>query len=584
MDRQKALGYSQQILDFVAKRELTREEKDWVAEETVTGFRDNYNPGFLDYRKSVSTDYAAVEWEDSGTGFTDIYGRKFIDCLGGYGIYNVGHRHPKVVQAVRNQLDRQALHSQELLDPLRGMLAKLVSMITPGELNYAFFTNSGTETIEGALKLAKLHTGRPGIISTVGAFHGKSLGSLSCTAKAVFRTPYLPLLPGVQHVPYGDAETMRKIIYSSFAVGNEIAAVILEPVQGEGGVIIPPEGYFKEVRQICDEYGVLLIADEVQTGMGRTGKMFAMEHYDVVPDILCLAKAFGGGVMPIGAFVSTKEIFEKMTPNPFLHTTTFGGNPLACAAAIATINVIIEEDLVRQSEEKGEYFLGKLKQVAEKYPAMKEARGKGLLIGLDFIDDETGYEVAKGLFDHGVLVAGTLISAITIRIEPTLTISYEEMDTVVETLDKVLQGVSPGAGTVSLSGKASKILNFEADKCIGCKLCHLACSAQNEGVFNPALARLKVSSEYTRDDLEVKGQTCDLCLECVNACPTGAIQLKNGRLFFDLDACTDCKLCVDICPEGVIVGKERGVGVCVQCMSCVNWCPTKAVTSKEVSR
>ncbi len=574
-----SLDFSNKVLDFISKRELSAEEKDWVAKETLEGFRENYNPGFLEYRKSVSTNYAAVEWEDSGTGFVDIYGRRFIDCLGGYGIYNVGHRHPKVLKAVKDQLNRQALHSQELLDPLRAMLAKLVAMITPGELNFSFFTNSGTESVEGALKLAKLHTGRPGIISTVGAFHGKSQGSLSTTAKAVFREPYLPLMPGVQHVPYGDAETMRKVIESSFAVGNKIAAVILEPIQGEGGVIIPPDNYFKEVRKICDEFDVLLIADEVQTGMGRTGKMFGMEHFDVIPDIMCLAKAFGGGVMPIGAFVSTKEIFEKMTPNPFLHTTTFGGNPVACAAAIAAINVIVEENLVQQAKEKGDYFLPKVKQIAAKQPLMKEARGRGLLIGLEFIDDEIGFEVAKGLFDSGILVAGTLINAKTIRIEPTLTISYDELDYVLETLDKVLDNVSKSSAPTT---RGAKILKFEAGKCIGCKLCHLACTAQNEQTFSPSLGRLKVSSEYTRAGLAVKGQTCDLCLECVTACPTNSIQFNNRRLVFDESTCTDCKLCVDLCPNGVIVNKERGIGVCVQCMSCVGWCPTSALTYEEV--
>ena len=580
MSLSESFDFSKKVLDFISKRELNDEEKEWVAKETLEGFRDNYNPGFLEYRKSVSTDYAAVEWEDSGTGFVDIYGNRFLDCLGGYGIYNVGHRHPKVLKAVKDQLNRQALHSQELLDPLRAMLAKLVAMITPGELNFSFFTNSGTESVEGALKLAKLHTGCPGIISTVGAFHGKSQGSLSATAKEVFRAPYLPLIPGVQHVPYGDAETMRKVIHSSFAVGSKIAAVILEPIQGEGGVIIPPDNYFKEVREICDEFEVLLIADEVQTGMGRTGKMFGMEHYNVVPDIMCLAKAFGGGVMPIGAFVSTRKIFEKMTPNPFLHTTTFGGNPVACAAAIAAINVIIEENLVQQSKEKGDYFLPKIKQIAEKQPLMKEARGRGLLIGLEFVDDETGFEVAKGLFDNGILVAGTLINAKTIRIEPTLTISYDEMDYVLETLDKVLNKVSKSSAAAA---RGSKILRFEANKCIGCKLCHLACSAQNEQTFNPSLSRLKVTSEYTRAGLEIKGQTCDLCLECVNTCPTNAIIFKNGRLAFDESICTDCMICVDICPHNVIVKKERGVGVCVQCMSCVSWCPTRALTYEEVT-
>jgi putrescine aminotransferase len=414
-----------------------------VINESVKGFMENVNPGFLEYRKSVSTDYTAVEWTDSGASFTDINGKTFIDCLGGYGIFNVGHRHPKVAEAVRNQLQRQALHSQELLDPLRAMLARLIAMITPGDLQYCFFTNSGTESVEGALKLARLHTKRSGVISTIGAFHGKSLGALSATSKSVFREPFLPLVPGFQHVPYGDAKVLEAQIASARYTGEDIGAVILEPIQGEGGVIIPPDGYFPQVRDICDRYGVLLIVDEVQTGLGRTGKMFGIEHYGVKPDIMCLAKPLGGGVMPIGAFVSTKEIWQEMIPNPFLHTTTFGGNPLACAAAIAAINVTLEEHLPEQAAEKGAYFIPKLLDLMSKYKNIcQEGRGRGLMIGMEFTSNEAGYDVAKDLFKNGILVAGTLINAKTIRIEPPLVITRAELDKVLEVLDRVFADVS----------------------------------------------------------------------------------------------------------------------------------------------
>jgi putrescine aminotransferase len=438
-----AIKQSRKYLEFIAKDKLSKQEKDWVVSESVKGFSENVNPGFLKYRKSVSTDYTAVEWTDTGASFTDVYGKKFIDCLGGYGIYNVGHRHPKVVEAVTNQLKRQALHSQELLDPLRAMLARLVAMITPGDLQYCFFTNSGTESVEGALKLARLHTKRPGIISTIGAFHGKSLGSLSATSKSVFREPFLPLVPGFRHIPYGDAEALEQQLANDKFTGEEIAAVILEPIQGEGGVIIPPDDYFPQVRDICNHYGVLLIDDEVQTGFGRTGKMFGIDHYGVAPDIMCLGKPFGGGVMPVGAFVSTKEIWQEMIPNPFLHTTTFGGNPLACAAAIAAINVTLEEKLPQQAAEKGAYFIPKLLELMNKYKNIcREGRGRGLMIGMEFTSNEAGYEVAKGLFENGVLVAGTLINAKTLRIEPPLVITKTELDMVLEVLSKVLSEVS----------------------------------------------------------------------------------------------------------------------------------------------
>ncbi|MGG1400034.1 putrescine aminotransferase [Bacillus salipaludis] len=436
--------YINKVLNLIEKEDITQEDAAWITKETLDGFRENVNPGFLEYRKTVTEggQFAAVEWSDSGAGFKDVNGKEYIDCLGGFGIYNVGHRNPKVVKAVTDQLKRQALHSQDLLDPLRAMLAKILGEITPGDLKYAFFTNSGTESVEAALKLAKMYGERTTFISTTRAFHGKSLGSLSGTAKGMFRKPFLPLIPGFRHVPFGDIDMMRKTFEVCASVGEDVAAVILEPIQGEGGIILPPEGYLKQVRELCDQYGSLLIFDEVQTGMGRTGKMFAAELYDVVPDIICLAKAFGGGVMPAGAIVAKEEVFKSWFENPFMHTTTFGGNPLACAAAIATIGVLIEENLPQRAAEAGEYFLAELKKAAEGHEdKVQEIRGQGLMIGIEFHKDEIGYEVSKGMFDNGILVAGTLINSKTIRIEPALTISYEEIDKVVSTFKQVLAQV-----------------------------------------------------------------------------------------------------------------------------------------------
>nr|WP_025700595.1 putrescine aminotransferase [Paenibacillus forsythiae] len=438
----EVFDYSNRVLELIEKEEINAEEAAWVTQQTVDNFREHVNPGFLTYRKSVTKDgqFAAVEWKDSGlNGFMDVSGKEYIDCLGGFGIYNVGHGHPKVKQAVINQMNRQALHSQDLLDPLRAMLAKILADITPGDLKYAFFTNSGTETVEAALKLAKMYSDRTTFIATTRAFHGKSLGSLSGTAKGVFRKPFLPMIPGFRHVHFGDIEMMRKTMEACAMVGEDVAAVIVEPIQGEGGVMLPPDGYLKQLRELCDQYGSLLIFDEVQTGMGRTGKMFCCEHYDVVPDILCLAKAFGGGIMPAGAIVATEEVFKSFFSNPFMHTTTFGGNPLACAAAIATFNVLIEEKLPARAAEMGEFMLtGLRKAAAEHRDKVLEIRGLGLLIGIEFHDNEIGYEVAKRLFDKGILVAGTLINAKTIRIEPPLTITNEQAERVISEFGNVL--------------------------------------------------------------------------------------------------------------------------------------------------
>jgi len=438
-------AYSQKVLDLISKKDVNEEDRKWITKETVDGFRDYVNPGFLEYRKCVTAggQFAAVEWKDHGANcFEDVNGKVYIDCLGGFGIYNVGHRHPKVMKAVRDQMDRQALHSQDLLDPLRAMCAKMLNDITPGDLKYSFFTNSGTESVECALKLAKGTQGPKGkhaFISTVSAFHGKSLGSLSCTAKGIFRKPFMPLVSGIHHVAYGDIDMMAKTMKALAMVGEDVAAVILEPIQGEGGVIMPPIGYLPKLRQLCNDFGALLIFDEVQTGFGRTGKMFCCEWEDVTPDIIALGKAFGGGIMPAGATVATEEVFSCVFENPFLHTTTFGGNPLALAAAIASMNVLIEEKLPDRSKEMGDYLIGKLRDAAKGHEdKVVEIRGRGLMIGLEFVSDEVGYQVSKGLFDHGVLVAGTLINAKVFRVEPPLTIEKAQCDQVAQIFGEVL--------------------------------------------------------------------------------------------------------------------------------------------------
>ena len=342
----------------------------------------------------------------------------------------------------RSVLAKQPLHSQELLDPLRAMLAKTLAALTPGKLKYSFFCNSGTESVEAALKLAKAYQSPRGkftFIATSGAFHGKSLGALSATAKSTFRKPFMPLLPGFRHVPFGNIEAMRTALNECKKTGDDVAAVILEPIQGEGGVILPPPGYLTAVRKLCDEFGALMILDEVQTGMGRTGKMFACEHENVQPDILCLAKALGGGVMPIGATIATEEVFSVLFDNPFLHTTTFGGNPLACAAALATINVLLEQNLPAQAEQKGDMLLDGFRQLAREYPDLvQEARGKGMLMAIEFVDNEIGYNFASEMFRQRVLVAGTLNNAKTISIEPPLTLTIEQCELVIKAARKAL--------------------------------------------------------------------------------------------------------------------------------------------------
>jgi putrescine aminotransferase len=385
------------------------------------------------YKQKLCGAEGAVEFRDGGVYTFDNHGKRYLDCLGGYGIFNVGHRHPKVINAVKAQLDQVCLHSQDLLNPWAAHLAKQLAAVAPGDLKYSFFCNSGTEAVEGAIKLARLYTGKTEIVSTRNSYHGVSMGALSATGREVFRKPFEPLLNGFVHVPFNDIEAMEA------AINENTAAVILEPIQGEGGINVPNSGYLRKVRQLTKKNGVLLILDEVHTGMGRTGRMFACEHEGVVPDILCLAKALGGGVMPIGCFMSTSKIWKVLEPNPSIHNSTFGGNPLACTAASACIEVLLEEHLPARAAVMGTVFMRELNALKESYPEfLAEVRGRGLLIGLEFQTKEIREEVQVELFHRGVLVAATMNANKTVRIEPPLIITESQIKFMIETLDSIL--------------------------------------------------------------------------------------------------------------------------------------------------
>ncbi len=275
--------------------------------------------------------------------------------------------------------------------------------------------------------------GKTEIISTKNAYHGVSMGALSATGREVFRKPFEPLLNGFVHVDFGDAKAIED------AITKDTAAVILEPIQGEGGIHVPSPGYLRKVRQITKKKGVLLILDEVQTGLGRTGRMFACEHEGVVPDILCLAKALSGGVVPIGCFMASRKIWKALEPNPSIHNSTFGGNPLACTAASATLEVLMEEHLSARAAVMGNHFMRRLNELHEEYPeCIQEVRGKGLLIGLEFTTKEFREIVQEELFHRGVLVAGTMNANRTIRIEPPLIITESQINFMISTLEGVL--------------------------------------------------------------------------------------------------------------------------------------------------
>jgi putrescine aminotransferase len=441
----QVLQHTQRYLDLIAGLELSTAEKQAFIAETVDSYEKFYNRGFIAYRKSVTEagQFAALEWSGEGSHLRDLLGREYIDCLGGYGIFSAGVNHPTVVKAVTDQMRRMALNSQELLEPWRAALSRVLAEVTPGDLQNSFFINNGTDAIEGAIKLTRLYTRRNTFISSIGGFHGKSMGSLSLMGKASFREPFQDGLQDVRFVPYGDADALECEFRRCDAVGVRIAGVVLEPVQGEAGGVVPPADFFPRARELCSRYGALLIADEIQTGMGRTGKLWGVDHWNVVPDIMCIGKSIGGGVMPLSAFISTAAIWEVMIPNPIIHSTTFGGNPLACAAGLAAIQVTLEEDLPGQAAVKGELLLRELCCLKEKYPTvLKDARGKGLLIGMEFPAQEIGWRVASALFKRGVLVAGTYSNAQVIRIEPALGIPTELLQEVLNRLEDAFKEVA----------------------------------------------------------------------------------------------------------------------------------------------
>jgi len=399
-----------------------------LAQEAFDNYRSYINPPLARVMKLSGS---PVEVSASGATITDHTGRSYLDFAGGYGVFTLGHRHPRVVAAVREQLDRMALSGRTMFNPLMGRLAKRLAELTPGDLTFSFFCNSGAEAVEGALKLARAATGRATFVSTGGAFHGKTFGALSVSGRDAFRTPFAPLLPDVRQVGFGDAAALRA------AVDAGVAAVIVEPIQGEGGVNVPPDGYLREVRAICDGVGAVMIADEVQTGLGRCGARFACDREGVVPDVMALAKGLSGGVMPIGAYVARPAVWNAAYAKaPLLHTSTFGGSELACAAALAALDVLVDDDLAERARVRGDQLLAGARAVMRRHPAViADVRGAGLLVGVELRDEGYGGAIIPDLLKRGVTAAWTLNAQRVIRLEPPLIVRAAEIDVALDAFD-----------------------------------------------------------------------------------------------------------------------------------------------------
>jgi len=421
-------------------------------------------------RRSVSPSYTRcyplVVERGEGAIVEDVDGNRFLDFNAGIAVVATGHCHPKVVEAIRRQADKLIhMSGTDFYYPNMVELAEKLAALAPGDApRRVYFGNSGTEAVEAALKLARYHTGRDKFIAFLGGFHGRTLGALSLTAsKSVQRRGFGPLLSGVAHIPYAycyrcayekQPETCAvecvKIIedqlLKTILPAEEVAAIVLEPVQGEGGYVVPPRKFFDELRRVADRHGIVLIADEVQSGMGRTGRMWASEHFDLNPDVIAVAKGIASG-LPLGATIARADLMQW---KPGAHASTFGGNPVAVEAALATIE-LLEQELVENAARMGAHIMDRLRGWPERFPNVGDVRGLGLMIGIEFVKDRQSRERAPELrdrvvqmaFERGLLVLGA--GPNTVRLCPPLTINRDQADFAVDTLEDCVRQVARGA-------------------------------------------------------------------------------------------------------------------------------------------
>lgn len=355
----------------------------------------------------------------------DVDGKEYIDCMGGYGVALVGHQNQRVNNAIKEQLDKIITVHSSLYNKTREEFLKLLIGLAPKGLTQVHLNNSGAEAIEAAIKFARKFTGKKGMVAMKGSYHGKSFGALSLTFNPKYRKPFQPLVEKVSFASFGDIESLRSVI------DDDTAFVILEPIQGESGIIVAPDGFLQEVRKLCDEKRILLIFDEIQAGLGRTGRLWACDHWNTAPDILCLAKGIAGGV-PMGVTLVRPDILSSMSKGE--HSSTFGGNPISCAAGIAALKALTEDGLIENSEKMGKIFREGLEKLKEKHMMIREIRGKGLMIGIEMKFEIK--DILMGLIKDGILM---LYSGRNIlRILPPLVISEEDITKVLHALDSIL--------------------------------------------------------------------------------------------------------------------------------------------------
>lgn len=368
--------------------------------------------------------YPFVPKRGGGSVVEDVDGNLFLDLNAGIAVASTGHAHPKVVEAIQRQAEELIHYSaSDFFLPIYSEVCEQLDRIAPmSEPARSFLTNSGTEAVEAAIKLARYATGRQYVIAFFGGFHGRSYGSVSLTAsKAMYRTGFGPLLPGVVHALFGDFQYLEEVLFKRLVSPGEVAAIVVEPILGEGGYVLPPDGWFGYLRELCSKHGILLVADEVQSGMGRTGKMWAVQNFGVEPDVVLAGKGIASG-MPLGAMIAREDL---MTWEIGAHGSTYGGNPLSCAAALASIE-LIEGGLMNNAAEVGAFLLDGLRRIQDRRPLINEVRGLGLMIGIEFEDRETMVRVEEAAFRRGLLVLGAGDSVI--RISPPLVFRQDQAE------------------------------------------------------------------------------------------------------------------------------------------------------------
>jgi putrescine aminotransferase len=410
-----------------------------LKDQAFADFAEFINP--MKVRTMKNAGLQIIEEKRQGASVWDITGRKYIDCQTGSGIMNVGRRNPEIVAALKEALDTYDIGVFLLVSKQKAALARKLAEISPGDLKCSIFGVGGGEAVDAALKIARGYTMKTEIIYAEKSYHGHTGFALSAIGREAYKEPFGPLIPGFKMVPFGDIDAMRD------AFTNNTAAVILEPIQGEGGIHIPPDDYLPQVRQLCDDHEALLVLDEIQTGFGRTGKMFAADHYGIAPDIMTVAKSLGGGIYPISATVFTEEIQDFFVPHPFIHLSTFGGSDLGCLVGLATIEYIEKNNLAERAVQMGQRFRDGFDRLTGEYEGLLlEVRQKGLMMGLQYTNQSIGPRMTKKLAERGVIAVYTGNDPAICRLMPPLVITEEEVDLVLNALEDSMKELSQEGG------------------------------------------------------------------------------------------------------------------------------------------